>query len=265
MRIIAKYENGSKSYGLHIPNISDNDVAFLFLHTDISKIIGLEQQNHENKMTDSIDSVGYELRHFLNLLRKGNVQCLEMLHNTIWLEKTKEFDLIQKNKEKFLDSKTIYNCFKGYSYSERNLIFGRAHLGRIGEKRKNAILEYGYSYRNASHCFRLLRTAIIFFNENYFPINIVEKDKVYGFLVKDIKINPQNHKPENLEKQLIELEKELDESYKNRKITYRYNNEVANQICYDLYFDILEKHKSTPKEIYLRNCYGFFMNEENIC
>ena len=169
MKILARYENGSKAYGLNNLD-SDQDVAFLFLNTEISNILGLERHDHQNKLDDTIDSVGFELRHFLSLLRKGNTTCLEMLHNNIWLEKSPEFDLIQTQREFLLDSQTIYKCFKGYSYSERNLIFGRAHLGRIGEKRKKALEEFGYSFRNASHCFRLIRTAIIFFKENYFRI-----------------------------------------------------------------------------------------------
>lgn len=243
MKIIARYENGSKAYGLNNEN-SDKDEAFVFLNTDISKILGTERHDHQNKLDDTIDSVGFELRHFLNLLKRGNTICLETLHNSVWLEKTAEFDLIQNNKKLLLDSEKIYKCFKGYSYSERNLIFGRAHLGRIGEKRKNAIGKFGYSYRNASHCMRLIRTAIIFFTNDYFPVNIVEADKEYGDLIKDIKFNPQNYKPETLEKQLIQLEKDLDLAFENRKANYKYNDEVANMICYELYMPIL-RNKNT--------------------
>ncbi len=239
MKIIAKYENGSKAYGLNTPE-SDYDISFLFVHTEMPKILGLSRHDHQNTLNDTIDSVGFELRHFLNLLRKGNTACLEMLHNNVWLEKLPEFDLIQANKEKLLDSETIYKCFKGYSYSERNLIFGRAHVGRIGEKRKKAIETHGYSFRNASHCYRLIRTAIIFFNENIFPVNIVEYDKEFGALIKDIKVNPQNHKPEEIEKELIKLESILDESFVNRKVNYKYDVDFANKLCYDLYMPILQ-------------------------
>jgi predicted nucleotidyltransferase len=45
MKIIAKYENGSKSYGLNNQD-SDKDIAFLFIHNDISKIIGLNRHDH---------------------------------------------------------------------------------------------------------------------------------------------------------------------------------------------------------------------------
>ena len=243
MKIIAKYEGGSKSYGLNNQD-SDLDIRGCFLNTEISKIIGLSRHEHENKMDAENDVQLFELRHFLNLLRKGNTQCLEMLHNDVWLEKSIEFDYIQAKKCYLLDSEKIYKCFRAYSFSERNLIFGRAHLGRIGEKRKKAIETFGYSYRNCCHAFRLLRSAIIFFKEDYFPVNISECDKEFGAMIRDIKFNPEKYQPEKLEANLIDLEKELDYSFEQRKTNYIYNEEVANKICFELYMPILKNFKT---------------------
>jgi predicted nucleotidyltransferase len=240
MKIIAKYLGGSHSYGLANAD-SDRDERFLFLNTKISDILGLSRHDHQNTLNSKDDIQGFELRHFLNLLRRGNTQCLEMLNNSVWLEKTSAFDIIQSNKNRLLHSETIYKCFKGYSYSERNLIFGRAHLGRIGEKRAKAIEQHGYSFRNASHCFRLLRTAILFFKTNEFIVNIVETDKEYGELMKDIKFHPENHKPEQIELQLIELEKDLDEAYSNRNMAFNFDVDFANELCYRLYMPILNQ------------------------
>ena len=111
MLLICKYKAGSHSYGLDIDNVSDEDIRGVFLSQNISDIIGLDKNEYIINQNNVKDVVYYELRHFLKLLKKGNVGCLEMLHNTIWLEKTKEFDLIQKNKDKLLDSETIYKCF----------------------------------------------------------------------------------------------------------------------------------------------------------
>ncbi len=215
----------------------------MFLNSDIATIVGLSRHDHQNTINESVDSAGFELRHFLGLLKRGNTQCLEMINNDIWIEKTPQFDLIQSQKERLFDSETIYKCFRGYSFSERNLIFGRNHLGRIGEKRKEAIKTYGYSFKNCSHCYRLLRTGIIFFRDNYFPVNIVEKDKEYSELIKDIKFHPERYDPKVLEVQLIELEKELDDVYQNRKINYKYDFEFANLLCYQLYMPILKQYE----------------------
>ena len=48
MKILCNYLGGSISYGLNTPT-SDKDERYLFLHSDISKIIGLERQDHESK------------------------------------------------------------------------------------------------------------------------------------------------------------------------------------------------------------------------
>lgn len=250
MKVICKYASGSAAYGL-LTSQSDKDESFIFLHTEISKIIGLDKHLYENKLdrATGLDSQGYELRHFLNLMRKGNSQMLELINNDKWLEKSAEFDLIQSKKRDLFDSATIYKCFRAYSYSERQLIFGRNNTGVLGEKRKKAIIDFGYSFRNASHAFRLIRAAVIFFTEDYFPVNIVEKDKEFGALIKDIKVNPQNHDPKKIEQDLINLEKDLDSAYNNRRITYKYNENVANRLCYDLYMSILiEKGKENARK-----------------
>ena len=240
MKIICKYESGSKSYGLNTIN-SDLDISFLFLNTDISKIIGLNRQDHQNNLNreTNLDVVGYELRHWLNLLKKSNTQSLEILHNSIWLEKTSEFDFIQANKEKLYDSEKMFKCFKGYALSEKDLIFGYKHQGRIGEKRKSAIEKFGYSFRNASHAIRLIRTATIFFKYNFYPLKITDLDKNYGNLIADIKFNPQNHKPENLTKIFEELFVEFEKSFHERKINYKFDENFANDLCYKFYTPIL--------------------------
>lgn len=240
MKIIAEYIGGSVSYSLNNAD-SDRDDRNIFLNTEISKIIGLSKEDHQNKLNKDEDIQGFELRHALKLLKKGNSQLVEFLFNNKWTVYTPEFKLIQDNKFSLLDSYSIYKCFRAYSFSERQLVFGRNNTGRLGEKRKKAIETYGYSFRNSVHAFRLIRGATIFFKEDYFPVDIVNCDKEYGQLIRDIKVNPGNHNPVDIENQLIELEKELDSSYNNRKNTYVFNEELANNICLELYYPILKE------------------------
>jgi predicted nucleotidyltransferase len=213
-------------------------------HSKFSAGIGYEYvksiENRLKKEDKTIDSNGYELRHFLNLLKRGNTQCLEMLHNNIWLRKTPEMDLIQYHKQFLIDSNTVYKTLKGYSYSERKLIFGTAHQGQIGDKRKKAVEKYGYSYRNASHAMRLIRAGILFFRTSNYPINIVKEDKEYGPTIFSIKTEPQFHKPELINEKLIKLEEQLNEAYQNRLSNFIFDDTIANRICYDLYMPILK-------------------------
>ncbi len=230
MKIIASYLGGSHSYGLSTPE-SDQDIRYVFLNTDIGSILGLARYEHQIEINKENDRQGYELRHFLRLLRHGNTQSLELLFNETWTELDNVFTYIQSEKYRLLDSKSIFKCLSGYAMSERKLIFGTAHQGRIGEKRKRAVEQYGYSYRNACHAFRLLRAGIIFFQKGHFPVDIVAQDPEYGKLIYSIKTNPSAHTPEELEAKLNEIDIELKKSYDNRELDFSFDTDLANKIC----------------------------------
>ena len=85
------------AYGLNTPE-SDIDNRFVFLNSDISQIIGLNRYDHLDIKSVTEDSFGFELRHFFNLLKRGNTQCFELLWNTHWMSITKEWQEIQKYK-----------------------------------------------------------------------------------------------------------------------------------------------------------------------
>jgi hypothetical protein len=241
MRILCEYYGGSLAYGLQTPE-SDKDVRGLYLSTEMSEIIGLQKNEQQTTQNTIEDSCYYELRSFLKLINKSNSQCYEMIFNNKWIIKTPEFDLIQSNREKLLNSENLFKCLRGYAESEKRQIFG-VDTGKLGEKRKKAIELFGYSYRNASHAIRLLRCGAIFFKDNYYPVNIFEKDNEYGPLCKDIKVNPQNYNPKKIEKLIDKLDKELEIVFKNRGINYVFDYKFANSICYDLYLPILLDNK----------------------
>lgn len=237
MKTLAKYLGGSTSYGLAVPT-SDKDERYLFLHTEISKIIGLERYEHQSKQTDEIDSFGWELRHALNLLKRGNTQILEILYNDQWIEITDEFKYIQSYRDKLIDSHKLYKCLKGYAFSERQLVLGK-RTGVLGGKRKLSLDEHGYSFRNLVQYLRLCLAGDIFFQDGRFPVNI--RNESGGDLLFDIKINPGNYNKDRAILLMDEFERKLDASYANIKVVYSYNDEIANQICFDLYYPILNK------------------------
>ena len=240
MKIIGKFQGGSFAYGLSTPE-SDLDYRWVFLHTDFSKIIGLNKQDHDAAANEeSNDNFGYELRFFLKLLQKGNSQATELLWNTNWIQKTPEFDLIQSHKFKLMDSEKLFRMLLGYINGEKRIITGQ-NTGKLGEKRKVQLEKFGYSFRNVVHALRLLRTGILFFKYNIYPVNIVEQDKDYGKFILDVKTNPQNHKVDNLIRLIENQEQELKETFDTRYLNHKFDIDVANEICYSLYIPILNK------------------------
>ena len=214
------------------------DERYLFIHTTISKIFGLERHDHQNKQSDTEDTFGWELRHFLNLLRNGNTMCLEMLYNDTWIEITSEYSYIQSFKDKLVDSHKLFKCLKGYCFSEKRLTLGE-RTGRLGGKRCETLKQYGYSYKNAVQFLRLCLCGKIFFQEGYFPVNISKFDE--HKLMFDIKTNPGNYNKEKIIELMDLYENDLNASYDNIKIIYKYNNSIADKLCYELYMPILNK------------------------
>ena len=244
MKILAKYLGGSFSYGLNTSE-SDKDERYVFLHTDISKIIGLDRCDHLSKQTDGEDSFGWDLRHALNLLKCGNTMVLEILHNDTWLDVSPEFKYIQSLRNQLIDSHKLYKCLHGYCFSERQLVLGK-RTGLLGSKRKLSLDIFGYSYKNAVQFLRLCLAGEQFFQTGVFPVNI--KNLREWDLLFDIKCNPKNYKKEQIIQLMDEYEEKLNKSYQNIKIVFKYDEKIANKICYDLYFPILYNFKYPPED-----------------
>lgn len=234
MKIIAKALGGSHAYGLNTPE-SDTDIRYVFLNTEIDKIIGLARHEHESTNLDgSDDCFGFELRRFLSLLKKGNTQCLELLFETNWIEKTEEFDLIREHKWSLIDSSKIFTCLLGYAHGEKSQILGHS-TAKLGQKRKKAIEKYGYSYKNAIHAIRLLSTGIMFFEKDVYPVNFaVDNPEVFAIL-RSIQANPESYRPGDLIASIDALMVKLEEAYKNRRSHYTFSDEIANKIVLLIY------------------------------
>ena len=239
MKTIFKYAGGSHSYGLQTPE-SDFDDRFVFLNEDTSKIIGLDRFEHLQDTADAKDSFGYELVNFFKLLRKGNSQCQESLWLDSYLFRDEQFKIIQDNKFQFISSGQLFKCLIGYLNGEKHIITGQ-NTKQLGAKRKSQIEKYGYSYRNCVHALRLGRAGIIFFRDNYYPVNIVKDDKEYGEFIRDVKINPQNHKVDDLINLIEKFELDLKKCYDSRLADYSFNDRLANELIYQFYMPILAK------------------------
>jgi predicted nucleotidyltransferase len=241
LKIIALYEGGSKSYGLDTP-LSDKDDRYIFINTDVTQIVGLNRHDHQIQTANDQDSAGWELRHFLNLLRRGNTQAVEFLFNEKWMETTSEFLQIQNNRNFLLDSHKLFSCLKGYSYSERLLVLGKK-TGPLGSKRKEAVEKFGYSYKNLVQFMRLCMAGAHFFQTGIFPVNI--RSIIGGDLLFYIKTHPEKFCLDEVIQLMDAHERLLIESYGGIKVVYTFNEKIANDLCFSIYYRILEKYNQT--------------------
>lgn len=243
MKLICEYYGGSQSYGLNTPT-SDLDIRGVFLNDTIGTIIGLDRFEHQDTRANGDDKFYYELRHFFNLLRRGNTQCLEMLFNENWLYFTPTFGKIAINRERFIDTDKIFKCLRGYIQNETTLCFGRK-TGLLGTKRKQHVEKFGFSPKNLVQLLRLALCGSTLFLEGYFPVNIRKDNPNWGDKLFDIKTNPQNYNKEFAEEQIQFAEKLLVESYENRSFNYSFKTDLANQLIFEIYSEQLDNLKNS--------------------
>lgn len=237
MKIISEFISGSRSYGLNVPG-SDFDVRFCFLNDDPARILGTQRFEHQDNINNTEDRFGFELVNYLKLLKKANTVAYEMLFNDKWIIKEYQFDLIQSNRARLMDSGNLFKCLRGYALSEKGQIFGR-NTGKLGAKRKESLEKYNYSFRNAVHALRLLRVGHFFFTEGYYPVNIVSADKEYGQMILDLKTNPQNYRPDELELLIDKLNADLLKSFDGRNFNYEFDEKLTNELILEIYLPIL--------------------------
>ncbi len=244
IKTLCKYLGGSISYGLSTPT-SDKDERYVFLHKDYSYIIGLDRYEHECHQNDTEDIFGYELRHFLNLLHQGNTSCIEILYNDVWLELSPEWKYIQNYKTNLVDSNKLFKCLMGYCFSEKKLVLGE-RTGVLGGKRREHLEKYGYSYKNLVQYLRLCLCGKVMFQTGTFPVNIRSYDP--NDLLYSIKTKPELYTKDNAIKLMDEYQKMLTKSYDEIKYNYKYDIDIANKICYDLYVPVILANKNYNKK-----------------
>jgi predicted nucleotidyltransferase len=148
---------GSHAYGTATED-SDRDIRGIYLPT-IDECLSMTELKDYVVNNDKEDTVFYPLQKFFKLCMKCNPSVLEWLYipeDCIIHQSAIAYELIG-NRKMFL-SKEIYNRFKGFATSE---YYSLDKLGNnIGAKRKEEVLKYGYSPKNAMHMIRLLEEGI---------------------------------------------------------------------------------------------------------
>ena len=246
MKIICKMLGGSHSYGLNTPT-SDVDYRGVFLNTDVSTIIGLDRFEHQDLKSETEDSFYWELRHFLNLLRRGNTQGLELLFNQYWLEKDPVFQQVIDARDQLLDTKAMFRSLKGYIYSERRLANGE-RSGQLGGKRRAEIEKYGFSPKNFVQLLRLCWAGTWFFRTGRFPVNVKDAEPTFWSNLHDIKTKPDQFKKDELNAWVDRLDAEMCRVFDAMPAANHreFDVQTANKLLVDAYMPVLQQSQIAP-------------------
>lgn len=114
MNYIFKAVVGSQSYGTSIPT-SDTDYKGVYMQSE-DELLGF---GYKEQIDHGKDECYYEVRRFLQLLETGNPTVLELLYSPedCILITTPQFDLIRKERDKFLTKKCMQS-FGGYAVAQ---------------------------------------------------------------------------------------------------------------------------------------------------
>jgi len=241
MKTLCKLLGGSHLYGLANKD-SDIDHRGVFCNTELSKIIGLDRFDCENKQNNEVDSILFEIRHYFNLLRKTNTQVLEILFapRSSFLELDSKFEeLVLNNRDKFVDSKRFFKSLMGYAYNERRLALGE-RKGKIGKKRYETIKKIGFSNKNATNFLRLCLVAKNFFKTGDYIVDC-SRFSEYS-LLKDIKEKPENFKIDEVIELMDAYEERMKNAFNDRNINndLEFDEEYANNCLLEIYKEFLK-------------------------
>lgn len=241
MKHILKCLGGSRAYGLN--NVgSDFDYRGIFIDTEINKvIISLDRFEHQQFKAGEQDEFYFELRHYLCSLRKTNSQALELLfiEQESIQEKSWEYDLIVKNRLSLIDVEKLYKSIKGYVFNEIRIAFGGI-TGPLGSKRKTAIENFGYSPKNVVQALRLMYSTGKLFSKGYFPVNILKEDSFFAGRLMRIKNSSKIFEINELREDIRIEEDILDRSFNNRSFNYKFNEDIANDLCLKIYSPVIQ-------------------------
>lgn len=240
--ILCKYLGGSNLYGLNTAS-SDKDWRGVVIATDPSYIIGLNHFEEERKLDSENDLVLKEFQSFIRLLRKGNTEAFETLFapDSSFDQLDKRFKMVRLHANDLIDSDKFYNSLSGYAFGEYHLAIGR-RVGKLGGKRYESLQKYGFSPKNCTNLLRLLHTGIHFFKHDRYIVDCHEfGEDIYNKLF-NIKTKPESYSASQMERDYKDLEKELDDSFLNRKVGHKFNSVIANWLIVQMYYPYLKAY-----------------------
>lgn len=232
---------GSIAHGMYVPNtdpnsIDDKDVMGIII-PPIDCYFGLKHFGHrgtKERFENEWDMVIYEIKKYINLLKKSNPNVLSLLwlEDNHYIQRMPEGNLLIDNRNLFV-SKSIYKSFTGYAYGQLQRMEKFKFDGYMGEKRKTLVNKYGYDTKNAAHLIRLLRMGIEFLIDGRLYVH--RKDAPQLLEIKHGKWTLNKVKKEA--EKLFNL---AEEAYIKSDLPPRTDDEAINIFCKDL---ILQYYK----------------------
>jgi len=244
-QLLASYYGGSQSYGLETLT-SDLDTRQIVCNTAPSYILGLDRFEVSVSVTKTVDSVVSELRHFITGLMTASMQAIECLYlpKDKFLVLDQKFDdLILQAKNRLISPLRLYECIRGYSYSEQKLANGE-RVGKLGGKRQAQLSKLGFSPKNFVNLFRLLFAATKFFELGEFPVEPRRISPMFHGFLLDVKCCPENYCKEELNCITTIMQETFESSYAKHKdaITkeFSYDIDYANNVLLEFYYPHLQ-------------------------
>lgn len=239
MKTICELVAGSKLYGLDTIE-SDTDTRGVFLNTNIDEIIGLKRFEIIKK--ESIDSLFFEFRHFLKGMKKTNTQMIEMVfaNEEHFAIIEPEFVEIRKNKLKLIDSEKFFKSLMGYIENEKRLANGE-RTGKLGSKRRKSLEKYGFSPKNFSHLLRLSFCGSVFFETDFYPVDLKKYDTEFRNFLFEIKTTPEKFNKNHLNILTDKSIEKLKIAFDSRKNNFVFDEDLANEFCYNFYMPFLRR------------------------
>lgn len=236
MNFICRYLGGSHLYGLNTPD-SDLDERGVYLTPEIGSLLGFTKDESKTSVTEESDYSYFELKYFLQLLKKTNTNSIECLFapRNAFSVYTSVFKTIQTNAHSLINSEKLLKSLQGYIQNEARLALGE-RTGRLGGKRKASLDQYGFSPKNVSHMIRLAYCAGQFFRGKKYPVSL--KDTPVFNLCLELKTKPEHFSLKQIES-IVETEKknvlQLEDHQK-----MKFDDELASEIVLEGYKGLLE-------------------------
>lgn len=166
--------SGSIAYHLETSD-SDEDYRGCFLHLGWDELLGIADNDIviEKKKPDM---VMYNLIKYIKLGLASNTTILETLYvpEDMIIFQNDFGELLRAGREYFI-SQRMFRSLGGYYACEHRRSLGEV-TGLLGATRKEAINKIGYSYKNASHCIRLLDRGIRLLENGEYHVNYRDDD-----------------------------------------------------------------------------------------
>lgn len=186
---------GSRLHNLYNEQ-SDFDYRGIFMHPVTDLISPFKKIKNTSWIEGDIDNTAYELRDFCKLATHGNPTILEILWSNQIKETSPLGEELRTNKQKFLDSRRIFEAHKGYAHNQ----YTKMNLFEADVRTPKFAIAY----------IRSIHQAIQLLVNGDFTPQVHEPLRSY---LMDVKYNFHSELIPDLGKMFSELQTELAEAY----------------------------------------------------